>query len=303
MSPEPCCRREFLLALGAVSASAFAQKRPQRGRPAPPKPSPIRVGYAAITWGGHDEQAIDEIAEVGFKGIQLRASAFDTFGKRPADLRARLEKRGLTFVVLSSGNVSVDGDERKQIDLHTEHAQFVRDAGGQFIQVIDERPKRRIVPDDFKRLGGLLSNLGRRTADVGVPLVYHNHMNSLGENPEEIDNVLASTDPQRAALLLDIAHYHQGGGDPVAAINRYYERIRLVHLKDVVKIQEPPGYRWVELGRGVVHVKECVDALVKNNFSSWAIVELDRVVDPAGSPKTSAEANRDYVVKQLGLQL
>ncbi|MBI4420795.1 MAG: hypothetical protein HY560_08215 [Gemmatimonadetes bacterium] len=35
----------------------------------------IRFGYAAITWGGNDRQAIDDIAAVGFRGIQLRASA------------------------------------------------------------------------------------------------------------------------------------------------------------------------------------------------------------------------------------
>jgi inosose dehydratase len=298
-------RREFLLALGSVGACAFAQRGSQRGRPAPAKPSPIRAGYAAITWGGHDEQAIDEIAQVGFKGIQLRASAVNTFGTRPADLRALLDKRGLTFIVLSSGDLGIDpAVEREQLDLHTEHAKFVRDSGGLFIQVIDERPKGRpIVADDYKRLGGLMSELGRRTAAIGVPLVYHHHMNSLGEKPEEIDAVLAASDPASVALLLDIAHYHQAGGDPVAAIARYHDRIRLVHLKDVITIPEAPGYRFVELGRGRVHVKESAAALAKYGFAGWAIVELDRVSDPAGSPKASAEANREYVVQQLGLSL
>ena len=82
-------RREFLAALGAISCG-FRLKAEQR----------IRVGYAAITWGGEDTKAIDEISDVGFKGIQLRSSAFDTFGSRPAVLRDLLAKRGLTFAVL-----------------------------------------------------------------------------------------------------------------------------------------------------------------------------------------------------------
>jgi sugar phosphate isomerase/epimerase len=50
-------------------------------------------------------------------------------------------------------------------------------------------------------------------------------------------------------------------------------------------------------------VKGCVAALRDIGFDGWAIVELDRVVDPGGSPKASATANRDYVVGQLGLTL
>jgi sugar phosphate isomerase/epimerase len=74
-----------------------------------------------------------------------------------------------------------------------------------------------------------------------------------------------------------------------------------VHLKDVRPIDAAPGYQWVELGRGRVDVKGCVAALEAIGFDGWAIVELDRVVDPGGSPKASAAANRDFVAKELGL--
>jgi inosose dehydratase len=65
-------RREFITAVGI--AAAFGRVRLDAAG--------MRVGYAAITWGGNDAQAIDEIAEVGYRGIQLRASAFDTWGSR-----------------------------------------------------------------------------------------------------------------------------------------------------------------------------------------------------------------------------
>ena len=68
-------RREFLSLLGAAPLALRFRAE-----------SKIRVGYAAITWGGDDPKAIDEVAAVGFKGIQLRASAFDRWGKTPADL-------------------------------------------------------------------------------------------------------------------------------------------------------------------------------------------------------------------------
>jgi inosose dehydratase len=265
----------------------------------------IKVGYAAITWGGNDDLAIRDVAEAGFTGIQLRATAFEAYQTRPAALRELLAKHGLAFPVMSSGNLKyAPADRGAQIALHLSHAQFVRDAGGQFLQVIDEKPRDRPVGrDDYKELAAMLRRLGERTAGLGVPLVYHHHMNSTGEKPEAIEAILQDIPGTAVGLLFDIAHYQQGGGDPVAFIRKYGKAIKVVHLKDVRHTETSPGYQWVELGRGRVDVKGCVTALKDVGFDGWAIVELDRVVDPGGSPKASAAANRDYVVKELRLAL
>src|SRR5258708_4086118 len=206
-------RREFLAVLGALGVSA---SRGLRVNAAEPSPARIRPGYAAITWGGKDDQAIDEIAEVGFKAIQLRASAFDAYGPRPAALKELLEKRGLTLAVLSSGNLKYQpADRAAQISLHLSHAAFVRDAGGQFLQVIDEKPKDRPVrSDDYKALADMLNTLGERTKAIGVPLVYHHHMNSTGEAPDAIEAIMKERSASAVGLLFDIAHYQQGGGEP-----------------------------------------------------------------------------------------
>jgi len=293
-------RREFMATVGLATAIV-----PLRAYASHAAASRIRVGYAAITWGGNDAQAIDDIAEAGYKGIQLRASAFDTWGGKPATLRALLQSRGLTFAVLSSGNLKYDpASANEQLEMHMAHAKFVRDAGGLQIQVIDEKPKDHTPgPDDFRRLADTMSELGRRTNAIGVPLVYHHHMNSTGEPPAAIDAIVSASDPAAVGLLFDIAHYQQGGGDPVSGIRTYAKRIKAVHLKDVRPIDAAPGYQWVELGRGRVDVKGCAAALEAANYGGWAIVELDRVVDPDGSPKASAIANREYVTTQLGLRL
>ena len=241
----------------AASAVALSSERSRL-----PAVSRIRPGCAAITWGGKDDQAIDEIAEVGFKGIQLRASAFDAYGTRPAALRDRLAKRGLAFAVLSSGNLKYQREDRDaQLAVHLSHAAFVRDAGGQFLQVIDEKPNRPVAEDDYQALADMLNTLGERTRAIGVPLVYHHHMNSTGEPPAAIEAIMAEAAASAVGLLFDVAHYQQGGGDPVKAIRRYGKAIKVVHLKDVRPIDTPPGYQWVELGRGGVDVKGCVAAL------------------------------------------
>ena len=60
--------------------------------PISPAPSEIHFGYAAITWGGNDRQAVEDIASLGFPGIQLRANCIQEFGS-PAELRIYYSKR------------------------------------------------------------------------------------------------------------------------------------------------------------------------------------------------------------------
>src|SRR5262249_52468429 len=154
---------------------------------------------------------------------------------------------------------------------------------------------------DYQRLGGLLSELGKRTAALGIPVAYHHHMNSLGERPEGIAAILEATDPAHVRVLLDGAHYQQGGGDPSKAIPQYHDRILFMHLKDVMS--PAPGatgdrsrsYQFVELGRGKVDLKGVFAALKDVGFRGWAVVELDKVPDPSKTPKDCAVTNRDYL--------
>jgi len=309
-------RRAFLAAIGAASGSyvmdssvvsAFGRTVEQQ------QSASMRFGYAAITWGSELGQAMDDIAAVGFRGIQLRGEAFAQFGDRPAALREALERHRLTFVALSSGNLSIDpARERDELATHVRHAQFVRDTGGLYLQVIDERPKgRAIAAGDYQRLGRLMTELGKRTADAGVPLVYHHHMNSIGEKPHEVAAVLDAADRKYVRLLFDVAHYQQGGGDPVAALRTYREWIEVLHLKDVRTTPPGPGpadparaaYQFVELGRGRVDLRGVFAALRDIHFGGWAVVELDRVPDAGRTPKQSAEINKKYLIDQMHQQI
>jgi inosose dehydratase len=277
-------RREFLAT--TVSAALLG-----RGAPVPSPRAKIRFGYAAITWGGKDQQAIDDIADLGFRGIQLRGSSVTTWGERPAELKKLLAERRLEFVALSSGNLVLDPEaESDALERHTRHARFVRDAGGRYLQIIDERsPGHQPVPDDYRRMGRLLSDLGSRTADLGVPLVYHNHMGALGESPDAVARILDAADPRVVHFLLDTAHYRQAGGDPAQAIRRHAGRIRLLHLKDLARD------RFVELGSGTIDFRSVFNALDEIGYDGWGVVELDSVSNTERTPKEAGRVARHYL--------
>lgn len=315
-------RRGFLWAIGATAtatavapAGSLASLLPAEplypprdlsyfDTPISPAPGEIHFGYASITWNDNDRQAIEDIAALGFPGIQLRANVLKEFSG-PAELRGLLEKHQLKMVALSSGGVRIDpAVESEEIAKHTANAKFVHDVGGLYMQVTDQRPKdRAITSADYVRLGKLVTEIGKRTADLGVTLGYHNHMGTLGQSPEEVDQILQATDPRYAKLELDVAHYLQGGGDPAKAIEKYADRLLFLHIKDVESL--PAGenpkhpYRFVELGRGRVDLPAVFAALQKVNFRGWAVVELDAVPDKSLTPKDCAEISKKYLEDKL----
>ncbi|HTD21155.1 MAG TPA: sugar phosphate isomerase/epimerase [Terriglobales bacterium] len=298
-------RREFIGSLGIAAAATVASSIPAY-KAISAAPPDIRIGYAAITWGDKERQAIDDISSLGYRGIQLRANAIRDF--QSAELRDLLQQHQLTMVALSSGEVHVDPAlEAQDIALHAANAKFLHDVGGLYLQVLDQEPKSQaITAADYKQLGRLITEIGKRTADLGITLGYHNHMNSVSERPEGLDRLMDSSDPRYVKLEMDIAHYQAGGGDPAKVIEKYRDRLLFLHIKDLGE----PGpnsadprnaENFLELGRGKVDLPAVFAALHKIKFRGWAVVELDHEPDKSRTPKESALISKKYLEERLGL--
>ena len=302
----PSSRREFLAGLGAAGAVAALPGNARASLSGPLYPPMnlaafdvpvrkgdpfVRAGCSAITWSDNAEQAIADIAADGFAGIQLRAPTIDQYPD-PHVLRDLLANHKLTFVALSSGQASIDPAVRKtQLETHVKHAQYVHEAGGLYLQLIaaSAKPTGPFPADQCKLQGEVFTEIGKRIADFGIKLGFHNHMNSLGQPPEAVDAILENSDPHYLHLELDVAHYLQGGGDPAAVIRKHGHRTLFMHFKDVKNSSNPGGYEFTELGQGRVDLPGVFAALHAVNFRGWGIVELDRV--PEGDSRSPKEAN------------
>jgi inosose dehydratase len=313
-------RRDFIATIGATVAGSLL-RTPTLGAitplnsptglehlrtPGMPAPAEIRWGYAAITWNANDRQAIDDISALGFPGIQLRANAIAEFNGSAQAVHDLLDQHKLKLVAFSSGDLDIDAPAEAQLAMHTDHAKFTHDAGGDYLQVIGARPKNRLITDDdYKNMGHLLTDLGKRTSDIGVQLGFHNHMYSLGQSAGEVDKIFDAVDPRYAKLELDVAHYWAGGGDPAKAVGEYRDRLLFLHIKDAVDVtpskdSDNKPYRFVELGQGKVDLPAVFAALQEIEFRGWAVIELDGPTDPSRTPKQSAEISKNYVEQKLG---
>ena len=264
-------------------------------------------GYAAITWGDAYLQCIDETTKLGFKGVQLRGNAYNAFKDRPAELKQILQNAGTSMPIMSGGNLSLNpAVEQKEREEYIEKAEWVAAMGGKFLQITSYQPKEfdisTVKPADLERFGFLLTELGKATAKVGVKVVHHNHMETITEKPESIKVVHQATDPKYVGLLLDVAHYHQGRGNPAAAIAEYSKILSILHIKDVVtpdpqNASKPGSYRFVELGQGKVNLPSIFKALDAINYKGWGVVELDAVPSPEKTPLQCAQISLNYLKK------
>lgn len=258
------------------------------------------LGYSSITWSGQDEQAIKDIASLGFKGIQLRANTFGKYGENPAALKALIDQSGLQLCMFSSGNVEIDPAKvEASIAQHVKHANFVKALGGTSIQLTNSLRKKGVKPEekDLIRLAEVMNEIGAKTKEIGIQATYHNHMDQFGETPEEVELLVQHMDASKIKLLLDVAHYFQGGGNPSEAVLKYRQVLHSLHIKDVR--QTEPRYRFVELGQGKVNLEEVFANLDKIKFKGFAIVELDAVPDAGKTPFSCAETSKEFLKTRI----
>jgi inosose dehydratase len=310
MSSRILGRREFTFGVGAAAAALATSRVFAAGDKARSRAGDISIGYAAITWGEKGaRQAISEIAAVGYPGIQLRSNILKDFPS-PEALKAELAKAHLTFACYSGGGPTAEPAKRAaDIEKFMTGAKFAHGAGALSVQATS--PKRLENPTPAEKAAALkefsvtLNELGKQTAAIGLPLVVHPHMGQLLQDPDELDTVMAATDPRYVKLLLDTGHFAAAGGDPTKAMKTHAKRLAMMHIKDVAPRPDSPAgkkYQFVELGQGKVDFKGLFAALRAAGYHGWVVVELDSV--PAGrAPRDAAAANKAFLEKTLGMSV
>jgi len=84
--------------------------------------------------------------------------------------------------------------------------------------------------EDFNAAGKVLK-------ENGITFCYHVHGFEFQpyENGTLLDYMIQNTNPDYVSFEMDVLWTHFGGGDPVALLNKYGSRWKLIHLKDLRK--------------------------------------------------------------------
>jgi inosose dehydratase len=298
----------------------------------------VRIANAPCSWGviegieGDREgwvRVVDEMQETGYIGTEL-----GDWGFMPTDpdvLRGELDKRGLA---LMGSWVSVWLHDRARHQESADDAvrtamQLARVGGPEAVVVLGNDPygdprrtliSGRVTPADgmddegWKVLAEGYNHVARRVMDeAGIRTVVHQHIGTWVETEAEARRLFDMTDPSVLGLCLDTGHWTFGaGGDPVAAVREFRDRIWHVHFKDCDKAvaeasrvngwtgPESVGHGvFCELGTGSVDFPGMLKALEDIGYGGWIVVEQD-VLPGMGNPRESARRNREYL-RTLGV--
>ncbi|MDW8326383.1 MAG: TIM barrel protein [Anaerolineales bacterium] len=298
----------------------------------------IQIANAPCSWGILEfglegqttdyAQVLDEMRETGYAGTELGDWGF--MPTNPVQLKRELAARGLTLlgafvpVNLSDRTAHAAGEETA-----LRIARLLADVAetGPFIILADDNGKNPIRTQNAGRIRPEhgLSDEGWQTfaegaeriarviyAQTGLRTLFHHHCAGYVETPEEVEQLLALTDPGVLGLCFDTGHYRFGGGDPLDGLRRHADRIRHVHFKDchpeVARRARAEGWDYFravregifcELGKGEVPFAAIKAELERLGYDGWIVVEQD-VLPGMGTPKDSARRNREFL-KSIGL--
>lgn len=270
-----------------------------------------RIGHTGITWPFTPEgakQAIDDVASLGYRSIELFGFVIDVYPGGVDGVRADLERARLTLAATYCSAPLIDPATREtDIAKMQGWAADVKSLGGDVIVVgASPRAKDVYTDEDYAGFVATLNEIGRRSLDIGVKACFHPHTGTPVETPEEIDRVMQAVDPDVVFMAPDTGQIAKGGGDAAAAVHTYRSLVRHIHLKDYLggtsradnkgNPVDRTGYLdYVPLGDGVVDFPTIVADLDAAGYDGWWMVELDGTDRAPRPPKDAAAISRRYL--------
>jgi inosose dehydratase len=160
-----------------------------------------------------------------------------------------------------------------------------------------------------------LTELGRRTTDIGIQLAAHPHIWGPLERESEVEKLLEWSDPQYVSIVADTAHLTLGGMDPVRIVRDHYNRVAALHFKDTEAKymgftgetptrelhQEVNLYK--VMGTGGVDFPAVYKVLTDHGFDGWVTMDYDPPREWEGTIDDQISTNRTYLEDVLGVDL
>ena len=289
----------------------------------------IQIGISPIAWQNDDlpditadftmEQALREAREIGYTGVERgQRMPHDTDG-----LRTYLEQYDIALCGgWCSGAMLVNDLETEQTVVQQQVDQFIalnapcivyaecsNTIQGKQLTPVNDRPV--LSKDEVMAYGAKLTDLAKWMADQGMPMAYHHHMGSIIESEDDVNWLMEGSGPE-LRLCFDTGHLLFGGGDVMATLNRWGDRVHHVHFKDIrpdvvadVRANDRSFLDAVIAGAFTVPGDGCIDfqavadALKAMDYAGWIVVEAEQ--DPAKAPPYEySKLGYDHIIDVCG---
>lgn len=268
----------------------------------------MKLAYQTITWGGvvghpagvtsvkdlyymahgSTEEALRDISDAGYEGVELFEGNIMEYASREGQLRQSLESLRLELVAVYSGaNFIYPEILPEELGKIESVARLAGNLGASYMVFGGGAVRSTgILDQDYRLLAEGLDRAKRIVEEGGMSASYHPHLGSCVESPEQIAKLAEHTGID---FCPDTGHLAGGGGDPAEFVRTYADRIRYVHLKDYA------GGGFLPLGQGELDLPQILRSLKEIEYDGWITVELDEY---AGHPREGAQISREFLEKR-----
>jgi sugar phosphate isomerase/epimerase len=246
--------------------------------------SVMKLSVTTFPWGKLDTPrklsiVLSKIKEIGFEGVGLEYGLLPQALKdRPELIKPLVEKSGLE----NGGTFSPGALSR---------IRWAKKSGTPLIWVSIYGDKKLAVPK--------LKRFVETARAEGIAALLHNELRSAFQTSSEIERVMSSM--KDLGLCLDTAHGVAAGLDIEATIDKYADRIKLIHLKDLranLPMDEIIFKRdFVDVGRGIINFQSILQKLKDVGYAGEVMLEIEALGDQ--TPEQSVEEGYNYIMKLL----
>jgi inosose dehydratase len=291
------------------------------------------LDYPGPSWDQSYEKMLDEMVWAGYTGTELGPYGF--FPTDAAVLKPELDKRKLKLL---GSFVPVVLSDPASAGIAVEHIRKVGDLlaalKAPFLVLADAQSDERNrisgrVPRDgsagltaaqWKNVAHVVEEAAKVSAEFGLDLVFHPHVATYVETPEECERFFDVTSHTGIGLCLDTGHCDYGGGDTIAEAGKFAGVLRFLHIKDVdTKVLEEARSKQLNfeqaieekvftiIGQGSIDFPALFRLLERNNYSGWMVIEQDvkfgaTVIPPAESVAASLRYLQGIVGDMAGVR-
>jgi inosose dehydratase len=289
------------------------------------------LDYPGPSWNQSYEKMLDEMVWAGYSGTELGPYGF--FPTDPAVLKPQLDQRKLKLL---GSFVPVVLSDPASAGIAVEHIRKVGDLlaalKAPFLVLADAQSDERnsisgrvpkdgsagLSPAQWKNVAHVVEEAAKVSAEFGLDLVFHPHVATYVETPEECERFFDVTSHTGIGLCLDTGHCDYGGGDTITEAAKFASVLRFLHIKDVdLKVLEEARRKKLNfeqaieekvftiIGQGSIDFPKLFRLLEKNNYSGWMVIEQDvkfgaAVVPPAESVAASLRYLHGIVADMSG---
>ena len=280
------------------------------------------LDYPGPSWQQSYEQMLDEMRQAGYRGTELGPYGF--FPTDPSILAPELAKRGMkllgSFVPVRMGDPSAGTAVIERI---RKVGKLLATLGAPFLVMADDQSEERnrfsgrahdqdcprLTAQQWKHVGTIVADAERVASEFGLDLVFHPHVATYVETPEECERFFDATSHTDIGLCLDTGHCVYGQGDAIREAAKYKNKLRFVHIKDCNArvLAEARQRKWtfeeaIEhevftiIGQGDIDFPAFFRILAENGYSGWSVVEQDvKFGETKIAPAVSVAASLHYL--------